>query len=59
MVRKFDIRDVLLRVLLVAAGVVAAVLFVRHGQAQTLPALAIGATIGVFCMIGVQTREER
>jgi hypothetical protein len=57
--RKFDIRDVPLRVLLVAAGVVAAVLFVREGQAQVLPALAVGATIGVLCMTGVQTREER
>jgi hypothetical protein len=57
--RKFDLRDVLMRVLLVAAGVIAAALFVRQGQAHALPALAIGATIGVFCMTGVQTGEER
>ena len=43
--------DVALRLLIVAAGSVAALLMALKGQGQALPALALGATLGV-CMMG-------
>src|SRR5712691_13419585 len=44
------IRDLALRALVVVAGALAAVLLVLKGHAQALPALAVGATLGVFAM---------
>ena len=44
------IQDIALRSLILIAGAVSAVLLVLKGQAQALPALAIGATLGVFAM---------
>ncbi len=43
-----DWRDVCTRVLMVIAGVLAAVLLVLKGHGDSLPALALGATLGAF-----------
>jgi hypothetical protein len=43
-------QDLAIRVLIVVAGAISAVLLALKGQAQALPALAIGATLGVFAM---------
>lgn len=48
--KKLDPKDVALRVLIIAAGSVAAVLLVLKGQAQAVPALAAGATLGAVMM---------
>ena len=53
-----DIRDLALRVLIVAAGSVAAALFVLKGQGQALPALAAGATLGALMMGRFGTSEQ-
>jgi hypothetical protein len=50
-----DLQDVVLRVLIVIAGALSAVLLAMKGQAEALPALAIGATIGAFA---IPSREE-
>jgi len=43
-------RDLALRVLILVAGTLSAVLLALEGYAQALPALAIGATLGVSLM---------
>lgn len=48
--KRFEPVDVALRALVLVAGVVAAVLLTLKGQAQALPALAVGATLGTFLM---------
>ena len=48
--RNFDFQDFTLRALIVLAGVVAATLFILKGQSSALPALALGATLGVCAM---------
>lgn len=53
--KRFDLQDVLLRTLIVVAGGLSAVLLAMKGQAQALPALAVGATLGAFAM---RFREE-
>ena len=55
--KNLDWQDVALRVLIVAAGLVAAALFVLKGEAQALPALAIGAIVGTFVARFGATRE--
>ena len=50
--------DLALRALLVVAGVLAAVLLVLKGQAQAVPALAVGATLGAFAMARFGPSEE-
>jgi hypothetical protein len=47
---KLDWQDLALRMLLVAAGGVAAVLLVLTGHGLAVPALAIGATLGTLVM---------
>jgi hypothetical protein len=47
---RFDLRDLALRALILLAGGISAVLLMMKGQAQVLPALAIGATLGAFMM---------
>jgi hypothetical protein len=54
---KHDLRDYALRALILAAGSVAALLLVLKGQAQALPALAVGGTLGAFVM-SYGTSEE-
>jgi len=48
--RNFDFQDFALRALIVLAGAVAATLFILKGQSSALPALALGATLGVCAM---------
>jgi hypothetical protein len=48
--KKFDFQDYALRTLIVLAGGVAAALFILKGQTSALPALALGATLGVCAM---------
>ena len=55
---KADLRDIALRVLILTAGSVAAVLFVLKGQGQALPALAAGATLGALMMGRFGTSEQ-
>ena len=49
--KNLDIQDFALRALVVLAGGVAAALFILKGQASALPALAVGATLGVCAMM--------
>ena len=44
------LQDIALRGLVVVAGVLSAVLLVLKGQAQAVPALAIGALLGTAAM---------
>ena len=45
---KFDLVDVALRVLILVAGSIAAILLALQGEGQALPALAAGGTLGAF-----------
>jgi hypothetical protein len=56
--KKLDWRDIAIRGVLLAAGSVAAVLLVMKGQAQAVPALAIGAVAGSLAMGRISTAEE-
>jgi hypothetical protein len=55
---KHDLQDIALRSLIVVAGVISAVLLTLKGQAQALPALAIGAALGTLFMSQTGTTEE-
>jgi hypothetical protein len=55
--RPMNRQDLALRVLILMAGVLSAVLLALKGQAQAIPALAIGATLGVFAMRAGVTEE--
>jgi uncharacterized membrane protein YccC len=48
--KNFDFQEFALRALIVLAGGVAAALFILKGQTSALPALALGATLGVCVM---------
>ena len=48
--KNFGFQDFALRTLIVLAGGVAAVLFILKGQTSALPALALGAMLGVCAM---------
>ncbi len=48
--RKFDLQDLALRVLIVLAGSIAALIFILKGQGTALPALAIGGSAGAWAM---------
>ena len=50
MKRPLDLQDLALRGLIMIAGLLSAALLVMKGQAQALPALAVGATLGAFFM---------
>jgi len=52
-----NFQDIALRSLILVAGALSAVLLALKGQAQALPALAIGATLGVFAMHSRATEE--
>ena len=56
--KNLDWQDVALRTLIMAAGTVAAVLLALKGQAQALPALAIGGTVGACMMARFGASEE-
>jgi len=49
--KNLEFQDFALRALVVVAGAVAAALFILKGQASALPALALGATLGVCAMM--------
>ncbi|HEU4522704.1 MAG TPA: hypothetical protein VFT12_11920 [Thermoanaerobaculia bacterium] len=53
-----DLQDIALRTLIVVAGALAAVLLALKGEAQALPALAAGATLGAFVMAQFSATEE-
>jgi len=55
---KLDLKDVALRALILAAGSVAAALFILKGQAHAVPALAAGATLGALMMGQFGPSEE-
>lgn len=54
----FDLQDVTLRVLIFVAGGLAAVLLALKGEADALPALALGGTLGAFVMARFSATEE-
>lgn len=54
---KFNL-DFALRALIVLAGGLAAVVLSFKGQAQALPALAVGGTLGAFMMARFGPSEE-
>lgn len=53
----FDL-DVTLRVLIFVAGGLAAVLLALKGEADALPALALGGTLGAFVMARFSATED-
>jgi hypothetical protein len=55
---KPHLQDLALRTLIVVAGGLSAVLLALKGQAQALPALAIGAALGAVFMSRFGTSEE-
>ena len=57
MKRWIDSRDVIVLVLIIVSGMIAAALFVMSGEAQALPALAVGSTVGAF-LVGFSERPE-
>lgn len=50
---KANRQDLLLRVLFISAGVVAAVLFSLQGQSHVLPPLALGGLLGACAVTGL------
>lgn len=55
---RFDAQDVALRTLIVIAGGLAAAWFALNGEAQALPGLAIGGTLGAVFMARLGATEE-
>jgi uncharacterized membrane protein YedE/YeeE len=55
--KNHDLQDLALRGLICVAGAIAALLLALKGQAQALPALALGSTVGAFA-VGFGTRQE-
>jgi hypothetical protein len=51
-------QDGLIRSVFIAAGVISAVLFTLHGQADVLPPLALGGLLGA-CLVGGIAGEEK
>ena len=48
MTTNYDWQDRVLRVLIIAAGALSAILMVFEGHGHSLPALALGGTLGAF-----------
>lgn len=48
--KNLEWQDLAIRAAMVVAGGVAAALLILKGQAQAVPALAVGATLGTFAM---------
>jgi hypothetical protein len=55
---KYDLQDYALRVLILVAGGLAALLLTLKGHGQALPAVAVGGALGAFFASRVQTSEE-
>ena len=56
--KNFDFQEFALRTLIVVAGGIAAALFILKGQTSALPALALGATLGVCAMTRYGTSAD-
>lgn len=54
-----DYRDYALRVLIVVAGGVAALLLAMKGHGEAIPAVALGGAMGAFFAHRAQTSEDR
>jgi hypothetical protein len=55
---RFDVQDLALRTLIVVAGGLAAAWFALNGEAQALPGLAIGGTLGAVFVAQLSATEE-
>lgn len=55
--KRFDAQDLALRTLIVVAGALAATWFALNGEAQALPGLAIGGTLGAVFMARMGATE--
>jgi hypothetical protein len=55
---KLDLTDYALRVLILVAGGVAALLLALKGHGQAIPAVAVGGALGAFFASRAQTSEE-
>jgi hypothetical protein len=53
-----DYRDYALRILIVVAGGVAALLLAMKGHGEAIPAVALGGAMGAFFAPRAQTSEE-
>jgi hypothetical protein len=56
--KELNLQDLALRTLIVLAGGIAAALLIIKGQAEALPALAVGAIVGTFAMTRFGPSEE-
>ena len=56
--KHFDLQDLTLRTLILIAGGVAAALLVLRGNAEAIPALAVGGTLGAFVVSRLGATEE-
>lgn len=54
---RLDWKDYLTRLLFIAAGGVAAIMFVQTGDAEVLPPLAIGGVLGAIMTQGWISRD--
>ena len=55
---ELDLQDVALRVLIIVAGAIAAVLLAMKGEGQAIPALAAGGTLGAFLVRAGRAQDE-
>ncbi|HEX7150123.1 MAG TPA: hypothetical protein VF618_01455 [Thermoanaerobaculia bacterium] len=56
---KPELQDLVLRTLILIAGGLAAALLALKGDAQALPALAVGGTLGAWFIARIDPREEQ
>jgi hypothetical protein len=54
----WDLRDVMVRVLMIVSGAIAALLLFKNGHSEALPALAIGAVLGTCVVTGLESRRD-
>ena len=55
---RYDLQDLVLRALILVAGVVAATLLALKGYGQAIPAVAVGGALGAFFAARVQPTTE-
>jgi hypothetical protein len=53
----FSWQDLMLRILIIVSGVVAAAIFVLRGEGEALPALAVGGMLGAFLVMRFESEE--
>lgn len=56
---KYDYKDVTLRVLILVAGGLSALLLTLQGHGEALPAVAVGGALGAFFATRVQQIPEK